>query len=476
MQNLIEIRSATSTSFKNGFTMPPDCRKYNERDGLENERSIGNLAPEFTPAHSVHFEEVIAPEIFRPVQYLGSKLRVVEAITTLAAEVTPKGARIADLFTGSTVVSQAFANRGFATTAVDTQAYSVTFAQSLLGIDRKFGERFNSKHLLNIATSLRQKMPPAWLLLEAREDASLARGDAKSLRSLYRSLPLAWRSGTRVADPALPLTSFYSGTYFGVRQALELDAIQAAIALQLGGASNRWQRATATTALMHAASVAVHSAGKHFAQPLKARDENIEFLDRRLLTDRLIDVPSAFAHACNSINDMLKNYGLHHRATKAEAERYVNQKQPQHDLYYLDPPYTAQQYSRFYHILETIATGVLPNLPFGEAMTSGIYSTNRYKSAFSSKKKAPEALAHILRKAAQKHITVLVSYSISAAGSDGNARMIRFDELLSECCKVFGTTHVEFTELAHRYRQFNSGSNANQNRNDTEVLVLCRPA
>jgi adenine-specific DNA methylase len=227
---------------------------------------------------------------------------------------------------------------------------------------------------------------------------------------------------------------------------------------------------------MHAASLVVHSAGKHFAQPLKARDGNIEFLDRRLLSDRLINVSSAFAQACNSINGMSQDYSQHHFAVKAEAERFVNRKQPPQELYYLDPPYTAQQYSRFYHILETIATGAIPNLPSGEAITSGIYTKNRYKSAFSSRKKASDALAHILSRAAKKQITVLVSYSISAAGSDGNARMIKFDELLSECCKVFGTRHVEFIELAHRYRQFNSGSNANKNRNDKEVLVLCRPA
>jgi adenine-specific DNA-methyltransferase len=467
IQNLRDIRSnTTSTGLKTSTETQPDDQKPAEY-----------IHPAANSTCPDQVEDIPPPaEIFRPVQYLGSKLRVVDAISAIAAESIPRGGRVADLFAGSTVVSQAFSRQGFATTAVDTQAYSAIFAQALLGIGRKPGECIDSEKLLSTATSLRrQRVTHPWLSCEAKESASIAQGDATTLRLLDRAVPLAWRAGRRVADLALPLTSFYSGIYFGVKQSLDLDTILAAINQTFEKTSSQWQRAAGLTALMHAASISVHSAGKHFAQPLKAREANIEFLDRRLLADRIIDVFSVFVQACEVINATSADYRQRHSSVKAEAEKYVTQEeQPPHDMYYLDPPYTAQQYSRFYHVLETIAAGVLPNLPFGEKITSGLYSENRYKSAFSSRRKAPEALAHILKEAARKRVAVLVSYSMSESGSDGNARMIKFDELLSECSKVFGTRYVEVAELPHRYRQFNSSNNANKERDDKEVLVLCK--
>ena len=145
-------------------------------------------------------------------------------------------------------------------------------------------------------------------------------------------------------------------------------------------------------------------------------------------------------------------------------------------LFYLDPPYTAQQYSRFYHILETIATNTLPRLPAGSAPTMGLYPDNRYKSAFSSRRHAATALALVLGHLASLKATAIISYSASARGSDGNARMISLEELMAVCRQEFGSRRVEMIEFAHRYRQFNSGENANKGRDDKEVLVLCRSA
>jgi hypothetical protein len=89
--------------------------------------------------------------VFRPVQYLGSKLRVLDAITSLAREAVPQGVGAVDLFAGSTVVSQAFAASGFRTTSVDTQAYTRVFAQALLGIDRVAGVKVDADALLREA-------------------------------------------------------------------------------------------------------------------------------------------------------------------------------------------------------------------------------------------------------------------------------------------------------------------------------------
>lgn len=412
--------------------------------------------------------------VFRPVQYLGSKLRVLNAITSLAREIAPQGSGVVDLFSGSTVVSQGLAASGFRITAVDTQVYSRVFAHALLGIDRVAGVQIDAEALLRESENV-VRCDSIWSSIAQEELRLIESADAAGLRNLDARLPLAWRLGRLEADADAPLTSFYAGSYFGVWQAMQLDALALIIASPAAGL-DAWQRAAAKTALMHAASSVVHSAGKHFAQPLKVRVGNSAFHDRRLLSDRAIDVSTVFRDACARIALIAPQRDAGHKAVTNSAERFMAQRTDADRLYYLDPPYTAQQYSRFYHVLETIATSELPRLPAGSAPTTGLYPGDRYKSAFSSRRHALAALSVVLNRVASLKATAIVSYSVSARGSDGNARMISLEELLAACSQAFGGRRVEIVELAHKYRQFNSEENANDGRDDKEVLVLCRSA
>src|SRR5690242_10696989 len=76
------------------------------------------------------------PPIFRPIQYLGSKLRSVPYILAAARELGAEKRPIVDLFSGTSVVSQAFATIGSEVTAVDTQLACQTMAAALLGVGR----------------------------------------------------------------------------------------------------------------------------------------------------------------------------------------------------------------------------------------------------------------------------------------------------------------------------------------------------
>ena len=226
---------------------------------------------------------------------------------------------------------------------------------------------------------------------------------------------------------------------------------------------------------MSAASAAAHSAGKHFAQPLTAGSlRNERFLTGRLLQDRSIEIAQGFETACDAINAQAVSSDVGHQAWLGPAEGFAANSESA-DLYYLDPPYTAQQYSRFYHVLETICTYEYPKLFENSALTTGLYPSNRYKSAFSSKRKAPSAFQAIMSAASANGAAVVISYSQSAAASSGNARMITLDQLLGLCSAEFGRANVEWFQLSHRYRQFNSKSASNADRNDPEILITCKP-
>lgn len=428
--------------------------------------------------------EVIASELlprehvgwlpFRPVQYLGSKLRVLEEIRYAASTLIAPGGTVADLFTGTTVVAQQLALTGSRVSAVDTQRYGEIFGSAMLGIERDRGESVDSGKIVDFAREQPNRTTAVWERAAVQEKAAIESADAAALRNLYETLPLAWRHNPYSELPN-SICSVYAGTYFGVSQAIEIDGLRESIhAMAASGLLSEWQKAAAMTGLMHAASMSVHSAGKHFAQPLGQGAGDSRFLNARLLSDRSISIVECFKEGSRRVSESPFFASDSHAAHRASAESFVRAEKMGHDLYYLDPPYTAQQYSRFYHVLETLADDGSPKLPPGEIQSTGLYPVGRYKSAFSSRRMAPGAMEALVNEIARRGSAALISYSASASGSDGNARMVTLEELLGFCARAFGRSGVECLRMAHRYRQFNRADKANKQRDDSEILILCK--
>ena len=416
---------------------------------------------------------------FRPIQYLGNKLRVIEPIVDMAQALSGSNRKVVDLFTGTSVVAQALAFEGFSTTAVDTQRYAAVMASAMLNVGRDRREVFDPDLILR--QSQTQIFEGGWDQFARIEGDAIKRQDFAELTSLYDKLPLLWRATDKAAvrapahDIAL-ITALYSGTYFGVKQALMLDRLRCATeALHHANQITVWQYHAALTAIMSAASAAVNSAGKHFAQPLlSGKEKNGSFHRKRLIQDRRISIKEAFLTASYEINARILPHHLANCAVQSSAEDFVANAPSDVGLYYLDPPYTAQQYSRFYHLLETLIDYQVPELLHKGKITSGLYPTYRYKSAFSSKTRALPAFNDILRNAQRNGASALISYSASKDKSTGNARMVSLQELISTCRRYYGKTAVRVVEMNHRYRQFNSAAKSNIQRDDPELLIECK--
>jgi adenine-specific DNA-methyltransferase len=425
------------------------------------------------------------PTPFRPVQYLGNKLRALHEIALAAHEMVGANARIADLFSGSSVVSQSLALEGHQVSAVDTQRYAKVFASATLGIGRHDGDEVEIGAIERTANQIQQTWGE-WNCHAEAERRLLAGSDADGLKKLYESLPSCWRSADhvlyqRIADGGdatfdAPLISeIYAGSYFGIAQALEIDALRHAIEHHsLSGTISPWHRQALLTALMSAMSSAVHSAGKHFAQHLlSGSSQNHRFLNRRLLDDRRLQITKLVSTAARALNDLPFRASDGHDAIDTRAEDFASKDAGAFDLIYLDPPYTAQQYSRFYHLLETIVSYRWPALLHSGQITAGLYPRDRFKSAFSSKTKALGAFRSIAASASSGRTGLLISYSQSHAASDRNARMISLEDLLATCREFYGAGQVTSARLSHRYRQFNSSHHSNSLRNDPEILIQC---
>ena len=428
-----------------------------------------------SPRTSVPGADLHLDGIWRPVQYLGSKLRSVEVIMEQAASLPSSGV-FWDAFSGSTVVAQAAALNGFSVHATDTQAFSQMFAHALLRIDAGPDEEDALASHVEEMFEARHPQEGFWQPWVTQEDEALARGDYASLTDLYDRLPQRWKPGWRMADTAhTPLTTTYAGTYLSLRQAMALDA--ARIGIRDGitkGNVSAWQAASLITLLCHAASRAVHSAGKHFAQPIQRTDTdsaNFSFVSRRALADRSVSVHE---QTVRGIQPLRKPRGAirTHRADNADALTVQPSELPEGGIVYADPPYTAQQYSRFYHLLEVLTAGHEMPLQVIDGKTPrGIYPADRYMSPFCSKRQATAAFMHLIRTAHESRSHLLMSYSPSSQIS-GNQRTISLNALESLISDTYGPAGTRVLSFEHSFRQFNSIDRRQDARQTGEVLIV----
>jgi adenine-specific DNA methylase len=433
---------------------------------------------------------------FRPIQYLGNKQRSLGAILSAVREVARPNQSAVDLFTGTSVVAQGMAGLGLNVHALDVSPASTTIAQATLGVRRQAANPDIDELLGRLGEAgepVGARLCEAFAAPLERERHCLDLQDGAGLIDLSRELPQVWRGS---ADGALAnlfstwsaaaaegapfdalVSPVFAGTYFGVHQAIALDVRRTAIGvLAQRGEIDQWETALLLTGLLAAASVAAFSPGKHFAQPHRLDPaKDLSFHRQRALADRAVDVGAVMAHTIRQIVEAGRAGNEGHQVHRGHVESLTSDWLVRRNIgvVYADPPYTAQQYSRFYHVLDTIAAGrCRPLQQHRGGTTTGLYPEGRYKSPFCSKLQAPAAFQHLADLCAHAGATLLLSYSSSAKLSVGNERMISLPDLHDLVSRSFGNSQVEVLQLHHSYRQFNHTDAASPTRSDPEMLVI----
>lgn len=117
----------------------------------------------------------------------------------------------------------------------------------------------------------------------------------------------------------------------------------------------------------------------------------------------------------------------------------------QADVAYIDPPYNSRQYSRFYHVLETLVKWDKPQLA-GVALKPPVENTSRY-----CKVDAPEALADLVRNLDARFI--VISYNNTYQSKSSSSRnKIQLDEIAT-IAKNKGKVKI----LEQHHKHFNAG-------------------
>lgn len=189
------------------------------------------------------------------------------------------------------------------------------------------------------------------------------------------------------------VTRAYGGYYFSPKQALLLDALRETLP------RDPTTRRVALAALIWAASECAASPG-HTAQPFHPTRTASPFLFEAWRRDVVTHVRSALqsiAPRCARVAG---------QGTVCDAEVLAGSLSSG-DVAFVDPPYSDVHYSRFYHVLETIARGQC-----GHVEGAGRYpaQARRPRSEFSMRSKAPGALERLLGKLAERGVRTVLTF------------------------------------------------------------------
>lgn len=432
---------------------------------------------------------------FRPIQYLGSKWRLLDQIQSQVDRLRdPRRPVVCDLFAGTGVVTRHLAGLG-PVQASDVQEYSRVLTSALVAPVALPGHE--PAVLVHRARGeLATHLGPALQRLIAYEAAVHTSRDATQVSDLVERGSIAataWTVAARAQYSTLDelvaaaaaevvdgsrsaMVRYYGGVYFSYKQAAELDALASTIR-----ALPEVERDTALAALLSTTSELVASVGGHFAQPMRMRSSTGAVkpaLVASLIRSRRQSTFPAFEAWLHRYQDRravphpVQVSRGDYRSTLASLPDDVG-------LVYADPPYTRDHYSRFYHVLETLALGDDPGLSTvrtggREQPSRGLYRRDRHQSPFCIVSEAPRAFDELCIPLRARRIPLIVSYSPVPKTDKPRARVVLLDDLRARLASHFDSVDVvDIVGVGHAKLNVDRLNAAKTY--DAEVLLVCRP-
>jgi adenine-specific DNA-methyltransferase len=438
-----------------------------------------------------------AANVMRPIHYLGNKSRILNSIEAAIGLVAPKGTRICDLFAGSGVVSRHLASRG-PIMAVDIQEYSRVLSSALLNpqCDSDLAER-----ILEIARPQEKRTMSGQLRFLAgyeRQALDLAeKGDPEQLSWVIDHGSL-WRfehqfSGSDVPEELVDalsrvctdidstsdtaVTRYYAGVYFSYEQAATLDSIASAVRTLPNEL-----RDTAMAAVLSTASELVVTVGNHFAQPIRPRNANgsvkSSFL-KGVATKRRRSAKQTFLTWLGRYQS-LAQIGSDHIVVRQDFRDALSDLPEDTGVIYADPPYTRDHYSRFYHVLETLAIGDEPGVSMmnlgGEVQPSrALYRRERHQSPFCIRSQVVPAFRALFSGASGKGVPLVLSYSPFSPGTAARpeTRLISIADLTQLAGEYFAEVSVKSAGYV-THSKFNAERFNATAMDEAEIFVIAR--
>lgn len=442
-------------------------------------------------------KKVLAARPFRPIQYLGSKLKLLNNIEVLTQKVAINE-NFCDLFSGSGVVSH-YMSHQYNIIACDIQNYSSILCSALIKKSKVNLETINT--IINIIQEQYSNLPNPIKSLINYENNLLKESTEKNISLLINfsknaSLYINKVNSTQLSHndkdlekiindvinlngyEAYQIFNLYGGVYFSYEQSILLDLIRQYIE---NSNYDVHSKRMLIACLLSSASDIVNTVGKQFAQPMKLTDKlgNIKKLQlTRTVQNKRLNVLEKFLDAFINFNDAQKNTSSNeHKIFCSDVFQFLDEYKGEIGCFYADPPYTIDHYSRFYHVLETIALYDNPSFSWMKKkgkleIMNGLYRTDRYQSEFSVPSLAPHAFEKLFDKCSKFNTPLILSYSPFNEQNNDRPRLLTQHEIEKLALKYYSkVTIVEVSD--HKHRKLHSTNKNIEEIQSGEIFIVC---
>ncbi len=223
----------------------------------------------------------------------------------------------------------------------------------------------------------------------------------------------------------------FTDTYFSGPQCCEIDSIRYAI----DQIKDEYKKDLYLTALMYAMSKCESTSG-HFAQYLpKDHKRLVELRTKSIWEEMLVKCDDFSSLVMSKFENKAFNMDYKDLFQKEEFKKV--------SCVYIDTPYTGEQYSRFYHVLETVTKYDNPKLEF-----KAKYRTDRFMSNFSLRSTVKQEFKEMLSFLSKENKKVVLSYSTKG--------LISIDELEFIFSKTF--KHYKLIEKDYQHSTQGKGT------------------
>lgn len=407
-------------------------------------------------------------DTFSVINYQGSKKLLLDFIHKNTCNLIDEGSAILDIFSGSCSVGYSY-KRTNRVLANDSEYYSYVIANALLSPGYMNFYDIISKIEASFLKNM-ERQRDIYTALKKDEEQLIVSGAVNDLVDLYREVPSIWNGKIELTDEhkcCELFTVYFSGTYFGIAQAMEIDSIRYAIEEYRGSAVFF----ALLTSLFYAMKECVFSKDGHMAQPLDPQKNQ-----NRLLLTRKKSIYNAFTEKLSEFfSETFVTSERNNIAFNMNFEDLLLLPEIKHDVdfIYADPPYTDMQYSRYYHLLNIAALYNYPKPSVNNGnYTKGLYVEGRYQSKLSQKS---SCFKHFLKLIdfsyeTKKNLAISFAYPTNINEQKTDRYVMDVQDIIDSCRAKFTAGNVDVATLNYSH----SNNRNSEPKKVLEYLILCK--
>ncbi len=396
------------------------------------------------------------------VRYMGTKRHMASHVRDAIEGLSEQG-RAVDLFSGMGSVAESLCNTVSVVTN-DALSFTASISRARFTAHQRSADIASTVTRLQPAFETRRRELENKYINQLKEENFALKGDRVDLATYMNHAPHVANSSShkRAAHTAAIsinndhyelATLYFSAGYLSLHQAIEVDSIRAAIDQDDHLEDRDWLLG----AWISAISVLINAPG-HTAQYLRPNSSSAHSRILRIWNRSIWD---EFAKALGTVNLVGSNeWRTGNSVFVGDALDLVSSDLLDNiGVVYADPPYTKDQYSRYYHVYET-----LYRYDYPDASGMGRNRSDRFTTGFSLKSAVVSSFHDLCRNVSRMRIPLVISYPPSG--------------LLSKC-------DITVADIARKYfvqvetKSFNAshstlgGSTGSPKKNATENLYVC---